>query len=328
MTLPRRIHAIPKWVAALAICAMATGVSAADLGLITAGEHGTYYQFGQDLRRLLRPHGINVVIHSSNGAADNVRALVERPGVRLGIVQSDIVAAVTDQPPNAATAALADGMRLIFPLFDEDVHIVARAGVTDIQDLAGQRVAIGREGSGTYLTAIAIFQLAGVAPAAMIAMDGAEAVARLRAGRIDAMVAVAAHPVRLLRDAVHVRDGLSLVSVTTPAILNAYAATEIPARTYPWQPGAVRTVAVKALLLAYDPDRSHCAIIGQFAQQVLAGLGWLVKNGHPYWRRVDLERPVRGLDQYDCVSQRSTQRNFQPGVRQRARPDHTGDRAT
>ena len=126
----------------------------------------------------------------------------------------------------------------------------------------------------------------------------------------------------------HVRDGLSLVSVTTPAVTNAYAATEIPARTYPWQPGAVRTVAVKALLLAYDPDRSHCAIIGQFAQQVLAGLGWLVKNGHPYWRRVDLERPVRGLDQYDCVSQRSTQRNFQPGVRQRARPDHTGDRAT
>jgi hypothetical protein len=287
----------------LVVWALAGGASAADLALLTAGEQGTYYHFGQDLRRLLKPHGLNITIHSSNGAAENARALLERADVQLGIVQSDVVTAITDQPASLAMRTVADGMRLVFPLFDEDVHIVARAGITDVSGLAGRRVAIGREGSGTYVTAITLVQLAKIAPGALIAMDGPEAVDSLRAGLIDAMVAVAGRPVRLLREAVKSSDRLSLVPITTPAILEAYTATEIPARTYPWQPTAVRTVAVKALLLTYDPDRRHCEIIGRFAQHVVAGLGWLAKNGHPYWKRVDIEQPVKGWQQYDCVSQ-------------------------
>lgn len=108
-----------------------------------------------------------------------------------------------------------------------------------------------------------------------------------------------------LRDAVRVQDHLALVPVTARAILDAYVATEIPAGTYPWQPNPVPTVAVTALLVAHDAGRRHCATIGLLAQHVVAGLGWLVKNGHPYWKRVDLARPVRGWEQYDCVRHRA-----------------------
>jgi uncharacterized protein len=303
---PSRVRAkrLAQCLAVLVLCfGMAGDVAAADLGLITAGEHGTYYHFGQDLRRLLTSQGINLIVYPSNGAVDNVRALVDRPGVQLGIVQSDVLTAMTDQQRNLAVRAAAEGMPLVFPLYDEQVHIVARAGINDVSALKGRLVAIGREGSGTYLTALALFQLAGVAPAAMITMDGAQALAHLRAGRIDAMVSVAAHPVRLLRDAVKLDDGLAFVPVTAPAILDAYAATEIPAGTYPWQPNAVPTVAVTALLVAHDAGRHHCATIGRFAQIVVEGLPWLVKNGHPYWKRVDLQRSVKGWEQYDCVRQ-------------------------
>jgi TRAP transporter TAXI family solute receptor len=299
-----RAKRLAECLAALVLCmAMAGDVSAEDLGLITAGQHGTYYHFGQDLRRLLKPQGINVIVHPSNGAVDNVRALIDRPGVQLGIVQSDMLTAITDQQRELAVRAAADGIQLMFPLYDEQVHIVARAGIKDVGGLAGQLVAIGREGSGTYLTALALFQLAGVVPGAMIAMDGAEALAQLRAGRIDAIVLVAGHPVRLLRDGVKLQDGLALVPVTAPAILDAYAATEIPAGTYAWQPNAVSTVAVTALLVVHDAGRRHCASIGRFAQHVMEGLGWLMENGHPYWKRVDLQRPVKGWEQYDCVRQ-------------------------
>lgn len=292
-----------RWTAALAVACVMTGVvSAADLGLITAGEYGTYYQFGQDLRRLLKPHGFNVLIHSSNGAADNVRALATRPDIHLAIIQSDIVAAVTDQPPSVAMRTFADGMRLVFPLFDEEVHIVARSGLTDLKDLTGQRVAIGREGSGTYFTSIALFHVAGVEPAAMIAMEGREAIKQIRAGRIDAMVTVAGRPVRFLRDAVTASDGFSLVPLTGAAIRDAYGATEIPAGTYPWQSQAVRTVAVTALLVTYDPDGRHCEMIGRFARHVVAGLSWLVKNGHPYWKRVDFDKPIKGWRPSECAS--------------------------
>jgi TRAP transporter TAXI family solute receptor len=301
---PLRTKRLAQCLAALGLCiAMAGDVSGADLGLITAGEHGTYYHFGQDLRRLLKPQGINVIVHRSNGAVENVRALIDRPGVQLGIVQSDMLTAITEQQRNLAMRAAAEGMRLVFPLYDEQVHIVARAGIKDIGGLAGQLVAIGGEGSGTYLTALALFQLAAVVPGAMIAMDGAEALAHLRAGRIDAMVSVAGHPVRLLHDGVTLQDDLALVPVTAPAILDAYAATEIPAGMYPWQPNAVPTVAVTALLVVYDAGRRHCATIGRLAHHVVEGLGWLVENGHPYWKRVDLQRPIKGWEQYDCVRQ-------------------------
>jgi uncharacterized protein len=308
MTLQRGSRMRATWLArcltAVVLCmAMAADVSAADLGLITAGAHGTYYHFGQDLRRLLKPHGINVIVHPSNGAVDNVEALIDRPGVQLGIVQSDMLTAITGQQRNLAMRAAAEGMRLVFPLYDEQVHIVARAGINDVRELTGQLVAIGREGSGTYLSALALLQLAGVVPAAMIAMDGAEALAQLRAGRIDAMVPVAGHPVRLLRDGVKSQDGLALVPITAPAILDAYAATEIPADTYPWQSNAVPTVAVTALLVVHDAGGRHCATIGRFARHVAEGLGWLVENGHPYWKLVNLQRPVKGWEQDDCVRQ-------------------------
>jgi hypothetical protein len=45
-----------------------------------------------------------------------------------------------------------------------------------------------------------------VAAGALIAMDGPEALDSLRAGRIDAMVAVAGRPVRFLREAGRVGD--------------------------------------------------------------------------------------------------------------------------
>src|SRR5262249_57304811 len=161
-----------------------------------------------------------------------------------------------------------------------------------LNGLAGHYVAIGREGSGTYLTALALFQLVGVVPAAMVAIDGAEALAQLRAGRIDAMVYVAAAPLRLLRDGVKLEDGFALVPVTAPAILDVYVATEIPAGTYPWQPAALPTVAVTAVLVAHDPERRYCEAIGQFAPHAVAGLGWVVADGRPYLRRGGVQRRI------------------------------------
>jgi TRAP transporter TAXI family solute receptor len=287
---------------ALLLCAgMAGAVAAADLGFSAGPDRGTYYRFGQDLSRLLKPNGINITVYSSNGAVDNIHAITERPDIQLGIVQSDVLATIASRQRNPGTQPLGEDVHLVLPLYDEEVHIVARRGINELKGLAGGYVAIGHEGSGTYLTAVALFRLAGVVPAAMITIDGAEALAQLRAGRIDAMVYVAGRPLRLLRDAVKPADAFVLVPVTSPAILDAYAPSEIPAGTYPWQSTAVPTVAVTALLVAHDPGRRYCETIGQVARHVIAGLGWLVNNGHPYWKRVDVQRPVKGWEPYDCV---------------------------
>ena len=279
----------------------ASVVLAAELGLITGGEHGTYFQFGQDLRRLVRASGINVTVHPSKGAVDNVFAVSQGRGIQLGIVQSDVLAFVADQPTNPAVTRIAQSIRMVFPLYDEEVHILGRREIADFGQLAGKRVAIGREGSGTYLTARWLFTLAEVAPAEMLAIDVPEALAQLKAGRLDALVYVAGYPVAFLQREVKPDDGLALIGIASKSILDAYAAADIPADVYPWQTAPVSTVAVKAVLVSSDVRGQDCDLVGRFAQQIASGLPSLQKHGHPRWKRVDLDAPLKGWEQHDCV---------------------------
>ena len=292
---------VPALAAVLVAAALAGVAAGTDLGLITGNEGGAYYQLGQDLKRLLKTNGVNLTVHPSRGAVDNIYAVSQRPGVQLAIVQSDVLTFVAAQHANPTIARIAQGIRLVFPLYDEDVHILARRELVGFEALGGKRVAIGREGSGTYLTARLLFKLADVTPAEMVPVDGGEALAQLKAGQLDALVAVIAHPIGRLRTEVRPDDGFALVPITTPAILARYPTTEIPAGTYGWQTTPVTTVAVKAVLVAYDAQRRECESIGRLAQHVTAGLEWLTRHGHPLWKRVDLEQPIKGWEQYDCV---------------------------
>jgi uncharacterized protein len=197
---------------------------------------------------------------------------------------------------------IAKKTKMVFPLYNEEIHLLGRKEITDFDDLTDRRVAIGREGSGTYLTARLLFKVSEVVPKEMVLIDTDEALAALKAGRIDAMFYVAGFPVKLLSEGVTQADELALIPITNKSITEFYPRAEIPAGTYPWQPQALPTVAVKAVLISFDFRRRDCDLVGQFAQTVSTNLGWLVKNGHPKWKSVDLDAPLKGWEQYDCVA--------------------------
>jgi len=278
-----------------------TPAVAQDLGLVTGSEKGTYYQFGLDLQRLLKQSGINLAVHPSKGSVENLYAVYQRPGVQMGIVQSDVLAFVARVQNDATLQRVAKKTRMVFPLYNEEVHVVGRRGITDFDDLAGRRVAIGRDGSGTYLTARILFKLADVTPREMVPIDTTEALAELKAGRIDAMFYVAGYPVKLLKEDIGPDDGLVLVPVTNKTALEFYPTAEIPANTYSFQPEIVTTAAVKSVLVSFDYRRRDCESVGRVAQIVSSKMDWLVKNGHAKWKAVDLDYPLRGWEQYDCV---------------------------
>ena len=70
----------------------------------------------------------------------------------------------------------------------------------------------------------------------MVMIDTDEALAELKAGRIDAMFYVAGYPVKLFSEGVSDKDGLALVPITNKSITEFYPRAEIPGRTYSWQP--------------------------------------------------------------------------------------------
>src|SRR5262249_56502865 len=128
---------------------------------------------------------------------------------------------------------------------------------------------------------------------------GARAV--LRAGRLDAMVYVAGYPVKLFKEGVTEADQLALVPITSKSILELYPAAEIPPNTYPWQPAKVTTVAAKAVLISFDYRFRDCDNVGRFAQIMARRMDWLVQNGHPEWKQVDLNYQLKGSEQDYCV---------------------------
>jgi uncharacterized protein len=275
---------------------------AGDLGIITGGEKGTYYQFGLDLQRLVKQSGVDLSVFPSKGSIENVYAVYQRPATQMGIVQSDVLAFVARVQSDPVLKRIAKKTKLVFPLYNEEVHLLGRREITDFDDLADRRVAIGREGSGTYLTARLLFKVSEVTPKETLLIDTDQALAELKAGRIDAMFYVAGYPVKLFAEGVAESDGLALIPITNKSITEFYPRAEIPAGTYAAQSTAVSTVAVKATLISFDFRRRDCDLIGQFAKTVSANLPWLVKNGHPKWKSVDLTASLKGWEQYDCVS--------------------------
>jgi TRAP transporter TAXI family solute receptor len=284
----------------VAFCATAAPASAADMGIITGSEKGTYYQFGLNLQKLMKPNGINVTVAPSKGSVENVFAVYQRPATQLGIVQSDVLAFVARVETDPVLKRIAKKIKMVFPLYNEEVHILGR-NIAGFDDLADKRVAVGREGSGTYLTARLMFKVSEIEPKEMVPIDTDQALAALKAGQIDAMFYVAGAPVKLFADGVSEADGLALVPISNKNVTEFYPSVELPAATYGWQSRPLATVAVKSVLVSFDFRRLDCENVGRFAQILAGNMGWLVDNGHPKWKSVKLDYPLKGWEQYDCV---------------------------
>jgi TRAP transporter TAXI family solute receptor len=275
--------------------------SAGELGIITGGAKGTYFQFGLNLKELGKKFGYNIQVYNSRGSVENVYAVYKRPKTEMGIVQSDVLAFVLKVQSNKVLKSIARKTKMVFPLYNEEVHLLGKTEVASFDDLENRRVAVDKEGSGTYLTAKLLFEVSGIKPAQTLAVGTDDALSMLKAGTIDAMFYVAGFPVALFSEQVTVGDGLHIVPIGNKSITEFYPVAQIPAGTYPWQSQSVSTVAVKAVLVSFDFRGSNCDSVGEFANIVYDNLEWLKQNGHPKWKSVDLDYPLKGWDQYGCV---------------------------
>src|SRR4029450_7595335 len=124
-------------VLAATLVSVAPVLAAEDVGIITGSDKGTYYQFGLDVQRLVKESGINVTVHPSKGSIENIFAVYQRPGVQLGIVQSDVLAFVAKVQSDPVLQRIAKKTKMVFPLYNEEVHLLGRKGIADVDARAG-----------------------------------------------------------------------------------------------------------------------------------------------------------------------------------------------
>ncbi|MBC2712613.1 MAG: TAXI family TRAP transporter solute-binding subunit [Desulfosarcina sp.] len=300
----RRVMVV-AWVMVVLLVGPLPAVAAEDeqdfLGIITGDVKSTAHQIGMDLKALVKRNNIHLAVFNSSGSVENIYAVYQRPGNHLGLVQSDVLAFVAKVKTDPRLNLIADKIKWVSPLYDQEIHILGTGKIRSFSDLHDKRVAIGHEESGTYLTSRLLFEISGVLPRQMVAIGNAQALAALKADSIDAMVTVDGFPVERFALDVSPADGLHLVPITHDGIRTFYPASRIPAGTYPWQAADVDTVSVKTVLVAYDFRNHHCNTIGKMARLMAEDLDWLRFNGHPKWKSVDLDEPVKGWEQYKCV---------------------------
>jgi uncharacterized protein len=276
--------------------------------IVTASERGTYIQIGRDLANLVAPDaGIALEVLPSAGSAENVRRLRFEPGVKFALVQSDVYQAYIDQgnSGNAEARQLVRPLRLIMPLYNEEIYFITRADspLQFVHEIENARINVGPLGSGTAMSATTLYRQlfnAAVPEATASYLGNEDALVKLTGERsVDVVVVVAGQPARLLADMKP--EARALVKLlrfdaahpSSKAALGTYVRATIRAESYPNLltqdlPG----LAVQAYLATYDYNsQATMGTMTRFARALCQNFATLQDKGHPKWREVQLALP-------------------------------------
>jgi TRAP transporter TAXI family solute receptor len=155
------------------------------LTMSTGPKDSSFERVGQRYQKILARDGITLTLLNSEGSLDNLKRLADpRAKVDIGLVQSGLPA-----PEGSGAADLVS----LGSMFFEPVTIFYRAA-SDMQrmsELAGKRIAVGPEGSGVRVLALALLKANGVDAAdqstQLVELEGAAAADALLQHKLDAI---------------------------------------------------------------------------------------------------------------------------------------------
>ncbi len=304
------------------IKAVAEGV-----GMVTGSSTGTYITFGRQIAEAARSTvGLDLWVKESAGSIENIRRLISKENAALGIVQSDVLGFMSrsDKP---RMKAMANRLRLVFPLYKEEVHLFARKNIGTFSDLEGRRFVIGRQESGNWLTATNLLQLTGVRPGEQLLLDPDEAITAVLTNKADAMIYVVGKPAGAFQNLQKLRSNpkysslmeeVHFVPLTDPAMLREYVPADISSADYGWVEDTISTIAVKAVLISFNFStranpyyRQRCDQLAQLGLAMYGSIDQLKRSGHPKWEEVDLDAPI-GIWEMDTCARRHRQPDEPP----------------
>ena len=300
----------PAALAALLLFAPPALAQEFEKNILTGGPTGTYIQFGRDIADVAAECGLTLNVQESAGSLENFLGVRQRPFTQFGIVQSDVLEYLqTYAADDAAIARAIQGVRIAFPLYNEEVHILARNDIETLADLNGKRVAVGVQDSGTFLTASLVLDLAEI-EAERVTINQDESLEALLAGEIDAFFYVAGAPAALFQSPEIDPERFHLVPITDPTLEAVYQTATIPADAYPFQDEPVEVITVKAVLMTYEYQprrnayhRASCQAVSDISNLILTRFEELRTDGHPKWQQVDLTDLPPGWEIGSCVNQ-------------------------
>ncbi len=298
---------------------LATSPKAEDLRFLsigTGGVAGTYYPVGGLIAGLISNPpgaracedggscgvpGLIAIAQSSNGSVANVEAVASGE-LDSGFAQSDIAFWAHTGTGMYEGEPGIENLRAIASLYPESIHLVVRrgAGISSIGDLAGKRVSLDEEGSGTLVDARIILEAFGIEEKDIGArfMKPNIAIAEMREDRLDAFILIAGYPAGSVTE-LATSGTIDLVPITGPEVEKLledhefFAEAVIPAGIYQ-DIGETKTLSVGAQwITAAEMDED--LVYGMTKALWHENARTLLDDGHAQARAITLPTALDGI---------------------------------
>jgi len=154
--------------------------------MTTGADGGAYHLFAQRYRDIVKREDITITLKPSAGSIENLQRLQDiNTEYEVGLIQAGVVDG--DAPAD---------LRSLGAVYYEPLWLFYRGAETidKLSQLAGNRVAVGPQGSGTRALALQLLKASGIDLAApeLVPLGGNEAVKALLDGDVKAAILVAA----------------------------------------------------------------------------------------------------------------------------------------
>lgn len=311
--------AFRSWMAAVAsvlVAVVATHAHAEEsIGIVTGPKTGTYYAIAKDIAQVAGKAGVSVDVKPSEGSIDNIKRLNSSENAALGIVQSDVLGFLS-RSKSPESLRMANNLRMVFPIYNEEIHVLARNTIKSFADLHGKRVAVGEDGSGNMLTSINLFSLMGVVPQESRKIAAAQGVVSVLKGELDAVIFVGGKPVRLFKNLEDLTlpenqkyagmlDQVHFVPMDDARMLEEYKPATITKADYAFVRDDVPTIAVQAVMVSYDlsqkQNKRRCDKLGLMMKVLRKNLPSLAEKGHPKWKETNLDADTGSWQKDSCA---------------------------
>jgi uncharacterized protein len=232
------------------------------LSISTGGTGGVWYPMGGAMANVLTKHmkSTAATAEVTGGSVDNVRL--------LGTNKTEVAFSMVDTAWEGANALgkFKDKvpMRTIAVVHPLVMHVVSvdGRGIDRMADLKGKRISTGSPGSGTEVMALRILEAYGIHPDKDILrqrLSVAEAANAVKDRKLDAFMHAAGVPLPAVTD-LAATPGTKLKLIDHADATEAmkkkygpiYAATSIPAKSYPGQDKENQTASVWGVLYVHE----------------------------------------------------------------------------
>ena len=287
--------------------------------LISGTIGGTYVQFGADLASVLDDgNKLRVLPIVGRGSVQSVADILFLQGVDLGIVRADTLDYLEKK---GFAKDIKKQFTYVTKLYNEEMYVISSKSVTNISQLNGKKVSVDLPNGGTFVTAAIVFERLGIKPN-FLYIEQRIAMEKMRAGEIDAVIAVGGKPYKSVSAFNDNRFHLVPVDYSRP-LQTDYLPATLTSKDYPnliAEGDKVDTIAVPAVLAAYNwaPNTDRYRKLALFVDAFFTKFPTFQNPPfHPKWKEVSLSTPLPDWQRLPVAEQWLKSHNVEAVTRNR-----------